>query len=95
MLIEEDDLDFALWSREGFAFVVPALGWAAAPYALCSALLLAAATAYLRPATVSEALARGTAAPEGAQLCASMCTFATSKASKLSTFFFLLQCRRR
>jgi len=56
MLVEEDEVDFALFSRQGLAFLVPALGWAALPYGVCSAALVGVATLYLSPARTSIAL---------------------------------------
>ena len=62
MLREEDEIDFGLLSRQGLSFLVPALGWAAVPYALCSAALVAVATVYLSPVSVSTALGEGATA---------------------------------
>ena len=56
MLLEEDEVDFALFSRQGLAFLVPALGWAALPYGVCSAALVGVATVYLSPDRTSIAL---------------------------------------
>ena len=59
MLKDEDEIDFALFSGQGLAFLVPALGWAAVPYGMCSAALVGVATAYLSPALVSSSLGGG------------------------------------
>jgi len=65
MLVEEDEIDFALLSRQGFSFLVPALGWATLPYGLCSGALVGVATAYLSPAAVAVALGESNTGSDG------------------------------